>query len=119
MGIALIDLTKTFNTIDSTLLRSVMPKFICSRRFVAIVKAFDTNMNATVLIGGDETETLPVKVEGKQGCALAPVIFNSYMVAVTILFRQRSPNELEISITYRLDGSVFNLSRLQAQTKTT
>ena len=40
------------------------------------------------------------------------------MAAVTALFRQRSPNELGISITYRLDGSVFNLSRLQARTKT-
>ena len=49
---------------------------------------------------------------------MAPVIFNLYMAAVTTLSRQRSPNEKGISLTYRLDGSVFNLSRLQARTKT-
>ena len=95
-----------------------MRKFGCPRKFVAIVRTFHTNMKASVVVGGDETDPFPVNVGVKQGCVMAPVIFNLYMAAVTTLFRQRSPNEQGISLTYRLDGSVFNLSRLQARTKT-
>ena len=118
MCMAFIDLTKAFDTIDRNLLWSVMRKFGCPRKFVAIVRTFHSNMKASVMIGGDETDNFPVNVGVKQGCVMAPVIFNLYMAAVTTLFRQRSPIEQGIGLTYRLDGSVFNLTRLQARTKT-
>ena len=52
-------------------------------------------MTPSVAIGGEETERFQVEVGVKQGCVLAPVIFN----------------------LYRLDGSVFDLCRLQARTR--
>ena len=49
---------------------------------------------------------------------MAPVICNFYVAAATKLFRQKSSFELDIGLTYRLDGSLFNLRRLQCPTKT-
>ena len=118
MCMAFIDLTKAFDTIDRDLLWRVMRRFGCPRKFVAIVRAFHTNMQASVVVGGDETESFAVQVGVKQGCVMAPVIFNLYVAAATMLFRQRSSPELGIGLTYRLDGSVFNLRRLQCPTKT-
>ena len=42
-----------------------------------------------------------------------PVIFNLHVAGVTMQFRQKTSSELSISQTYRLDGSLFYLRRLQ------
>ena len=53
----------------------------------------------------------------KQGCVLAPVIFNLFLVAVTLVFRNGLPSNAGIPINFRLDGNLFNIRRLQAKTK--
>ena len=50
--------------------------------------------------------------------ALAPVIFNLFLVAVTLACRNGLPSNAEIPYTYHLDGSLFNLRRLKAEIKT-
>ena len=62
MCIAFIDLTKAFDTVDRDLFWIVMRRFGCPRKFVAIVRAFHTNMEASVVVGGDETEHFAVQV---------------------------------------------------------
>jgi len=52
----------------------------------------------------------------KQGCVLAPVLFNLFFAQV--LLRAVSDLNLGIYIRYRLDGSLFDLRRLTAKTKT-
>ena len=74
-------------------------------------------MLATVFIGGEESEAFGVEVGVKQGCAMAPVLFNIFLAAAHILFNQRITSEVGTVITYRLDGSLFNLQRLKATTK--
>ena len=53
----------------------------------------------------------------KQGCVMAPVIFNVVPAAASCLYRESFPPERAVELTYRLDGSVFNLTRLKARTK--
>ena len=55
----------------------------------------------------------------KQGCVLAPVIFNLFLVAVTLAFRSGILTEDGVGLNYRLnaDGSLFNIRRLQAKPK--
>ena len=48
---------------------------------------------------------------------LAPVIFNLFLVAVTLVFRSGLTTDDGIPFKYRLDGSMFDLRRLQAHTK--
>jgi len=55
----------------------------------------------------------------KQGCVLAPVIFNLFLVAVTLVFRHNIFAADGVCIKYRLNGSLFDIRRLQVVTKVT
>ena len=114
---AFIDLAKAFDTVNRDLLWRVMRKFGCPQKFTNVVRAFHSGMMATVIVGGKETEPFGVEVGVKQGCVIAPVIFNVYLAAATSLFRQRFRSGGGIGLTYRMDGGLFNLRRLQARTK--
>jgi len=64
-----------------------------------------------------ESDPFDVLVGVKQGCVLAPVIFNLFLVAVTLVFRNGLPSNAGIPINFRLDGNLFNIRRLQTNTK--
>lgn len=115
--LAFIDLSKAFDTVNREMLWCVMRKFGCPEKFIAITRAFHDGMKASVMVGGEETADFDVTVGVKQGCVVAPVLFNIYLAAVTMLFRQRFPAGHGVELNYRLDGSLFNLRRLQARTK--
>ena len=55
----------------------------------------------------------------KQGCVLAPTIFNIFLSTVTLLSHKLLDPSDGVQIQYRLDGNLFNIRRLQAFTKTT
>ena len=74
-------------------------------------------MKAKVIVGDRESELFDVLVGVKQGCVLAPVIFNLFLVAVTLACCNGLPTNAVIPYTYCLDGSLFNLRRLKAETK--
>ena len=98
---AFIDLAKAFDTVNRDFLWRVMRKFGCPRKFTAIVQAFHSDMKASVAIGGEETESFGVGTGVKQGCVVAPVIFNIYLAAATYLFR--SNFNLEEALELHID----------------
>ena len=84
---AFIDLTKAFDTINRELLWKVFSKFGCLPNFLQILREFHDGMSARVTVDGYESDPFDVLVDVKQGCILAPVIFNLFLVAVTLVFR--------------------------------
>ncbi len=75
-------------------------------------------MQARVLTGELQSESFEVNIGVKQGCVLAPVLFNILLSAITCLFHRVMGHEDGVHVEYRLDGSLFNIRRLQARTKT-
>ena len=57
-----------------------------------------------------------MKVGVKKGCVIAPTLFALFMGAVLQLTEPHLKNH-GVQITYRYDGNMFNLRRLQAKTK--
>jgi len=75
-------------------------------------------ITATVVINGTETAPFTFRTGVKQGYVIAPTLFTVYLVcAVPFLVRGRLPRRIETD--YRLDGRLFNLSRLKAKIKVT
>ena len=116
--LAFVDLTKAFDTVNRDLLWNILRKFGCHPTFIAILQQFHTSMCAQVVMAGSQSSSFPVEVVVKQGCVLAPFIFNLLLVAITLISHSSLQSSDCVGIEYRLDGGLFNLRRLQAKTKT-
>ncbi|KAG7169398.1 RNA-directed DNA polymerase from mobile element jockey-like 39 [Homarus americanus] len=75
-------------------------------------------MQARVLVSGVQSEPFSVQMGLKQGCVLAPVLFNIFLLAVAQLSHNALGPDAGMGIRYRLDSSLFNIRRLEAYTKT-
>ena len=116
---AFIDLTKAFDTVNRELLWGVMLKVGCPPKFIAILRAFHDGMNATVRCAGEHSDSFPVGVGVKQGCVLAPILFNIFLASIMkLVYIRIDPAEHGVPIQFRYDGGLFNLRRLQARTRT-
>ena len=107
--IAFIDLTKEFDTVNRDLLWQILGKSVCPPHFLSMLREFHTDMSARVMQGGELSKSFGVNTGVKQGCVLAPVIFNLSLVAVTLVFRHNISAADGFCIEYRLDGSLFNI----------
>ena len=115
---AFVDPTKAFDTVNRDLLWSILRKFGCPPTFIAILQQFHTGMCAQVVMAGSQSSSFPVEVRVKQGCVLAPIIFNLHLVAITLVSHRDLQSSDCVGIEYRLDDGLFNLRHLQAKTKT-
>ena len=116
--LAFVDLTKAFDTVNRDLLWNILRKFGPPPTFISILQQFNTGMCAQVVMAGSQSSSFPVEVGVKQGCVLAPIIFNLLLFAITLVSHRDLQSNDCVGIEYRLDGGLFNLRRLQAKTKT-
>ena len=107
--LAFVNLTKAFDTVNRELLWNFLRKFGCPPTFIAILQQFHTGMCAQVVMAGSQSSSFPVEVGMKQGCVLAPIIFNLLLVAITLVSHRDLQSSDFVGIEYRLDGGLFNL----------
>ena len=92
-----------------------MAKFGCPAKFIAMVRQFHDGMLARVQNDGEFSDPFPVTNGVKQGCVLASTLFCMMFSAMLTDAFQDGDNG--IPIMYRLIGKLFNLRRLQANSK--
>ncbi|KAK4323900.1 hypothetical protein Pmani_005428 [Petrolisthes manimaculis] len=102
--------------LDTEALWIILSKLGCPRKFTHIIRLFHDGMIGLVLAGGDTSAPFEISNGVKQGCVLAPVLFNLFFTCV-LNYALRDIDR-GIYIKYRLDGSLFDLRRLSAKTKT-
>ena len=116
---AFIDLSKAFDTVNREIMWLILEKFGVPQKFLTILRQFHDGMEARVRVGSALSESFPVAVGVKQGCVLAPTLFNLFLAAVNLITHNVINEYKGVQVEYRLDGNLFNLRRLQVHTKTT
>ena len=102
--LAFVDLTKAFDTVNRDLLWNILRKFGCPPTFIAIPQQFHTGMCAQVVMAGSQSSSFPDEVGVKQGCVLAPIIFNLLLVAMTLASHRDLQSSDCVGIEHRVDG---------------
>ena len=111
-----IDMSKAFETVNRKTLWVILNKLGCPRKFTTLVRLFHDNMKRQVFSSGAYTNSFGISNVVKQGCVLAPVLFNLFFAQV--LHHAVENKNLRVYIRYRTDGSLLDLRHLSAKTKT-
>ena len=114
---AFVDLSKAFDRVPRVLLWNLLSRFGCPSRVVGLIRSFHDGMKVRVSTSGALSDEFSVTVGVKQGCVMAPVLFNIFMLGVTYILHRDAGGE-GIGLRYRFDRSLFDLSKLKAKTKT-
>ena len=109
-----IDLTKAFDTVNREALWDVLVRYGCPPKFIQIIRLFHIDMTGQVLSNGEQSDPFSISNGVKQGCVLAPVLFNLFFACI---LRQAVGN-MDKGVHVRYDGSIFDLRRPSAKTKT-
>lgn len=117
--IVFVDLTKAFDTVNRSLLWNILEKFGCPPSYLAVLTALHEGANACVISAGGNCDPFTVESGVRQGCVIAPIIFNLFFAGVMKASSNWFPPDVGIPINYRLDGNLFNLRHLQAKTEVT
>ena len=118
LHLGFVDLAKAFDTVDRDLLWAMLAKAGCPDKYIRVIKLLHDGMSARVRIDNLESDPFPVNRGVKQGCVLAPVLFNIYVQYVTRLLHLRLGDTGGAHVSYRMDRSLFDLKKLKARTKT-
>ena len=89
----------------------------CPPKLLAMPQQLHEGQNGQVKCQGDQSDPFPFENGVKQGCVLAPATL--FAIFFSLMLREAKEDLTEgIYIRFRTNGSVFNLRRLLAQTKT-
>ena len=81
--VCFIDLTKAYDSIDRTLLWTVLARFGVPQRMISVIRQFHDGMRTCVrLDDGVCSEWFAVEQGLRHGCVLAPLLFNIFFAAV-------------------------------------
>ena len=116
--VTFVDLTKAFDTVSRKGLWQIMERLGCPPKFLNMVVQLHEDQRGQVRLSSDLSEPFPINNGVKQGCVLAPTLFTIFFSMMLKHATADLDDEDGVYIRYRLDGSLFNLRRLQAHTKT-
>uniref|UniRef100_A0A183SZY4 Reverse transcriptase domain-containing protein n=1 Tax=Schistocephalus solidus TaxID=70667 RepID=A0A183SZY4_SCHSO len=104
-----VDLKNAFDPVNLDRLWKCMQKFGCPERFTHMVRQLHDGMTARVNDNGKISEAFAVTNGMKQGCVLAPNLFNlMFSVMLTEAYRDNHPG---IHIAYRMGGRILKQKR--------
>ena len=96
-----VDLTKAFDTVHRLLLWEILQRFGCPPKFLAVLRDLHDGATARVLGNGAKSDAFDVCSGVRQGCVVAPVIFNLFVAAVTTVAKHNMLSDDGVQLRYR------------------
>ncbi|KAG8225843.1 hypothetical protein J437_LFUL004772 [Ladona fulva] len=104
-----VDLKKAFDMIIREALWKILLKFGIPSKLVNIIADLHKNNSEQVIVGQDLTDEFNIMNGVRQGCELAPLLFNVFMTAF-LQSLDRVLQDQGIGIRYRFDNKLHNLA---------
>ena len=83
--VCFIDLTKAYDSVDRTLLWTVLARFGVPQIMISVIRQFHDDMRACVRLEDRVCSRLFAMEQGlHQGCVLAPLLFNIFAVVINV-----------------------------------
>ena len=104
-----IDLRNPYDSIPRAALWSVLSRVGVPEHLVRLIESFHSGMSARVLVDGIGLEDIAVNNGLRQGCCMAPVLFNIYACAVFERWSSRIEDYGDVGLTlrFKLDKKLF------------
>lgn len=100
-----VDLSKAYDSIPRQTLQLLLQKYGLPPMMVKIIMSLYEQMKAEVLVGGETTPVFEVTNGLRQGCTIAPTLFNLFFNAVIECWRDRC-SSLGVEILYKCGGKL-------------
>ena len=95
-----VDLRKAYDSVPRQALWKVLEKYGMLAKMLNVVKSFHERMPAEVRVGSTVTERFEVRNGLRQGCTLAPTLFNIYFSAMVADWSNRSSG-VGVNVLYK------------------
>ena len=83
--VCFIDLTKAYDSVDRTLLWTVLARFGVPQNMISVIRQFHDGMRACVQLDDRMcSRWLTVEQGFRQGCVLAPLLFNIFVAVINV-----------------------------------
>ena len=114
-----VDLRKAYDSVPRDALWMAMKKLGVPESLIKIVRSFHEGMEARVRVGEELLEEIEVKNGLRQGCTMAPTLFNLYSCVVVErwLEKVRNVEGVGTCLFYKLDQQLFRRSTKRANRK--
>ena len=97
--ILFVDLQKAYNSVPRQASWQVLEKWGVPPTMLQVIRSFHEGMQAEVRIGNTITDSIDVQNGLRQGCTMAPTLFNIYFSAVVADWRNRCP-QAEVDLRF-------------------
>ena len=118
--ITCIDLKKACDSVPRKALWLALGKLGVPERTVSLIRSFHENMQARVQLDGSLSDVLDVENGLRQGCCMAPVLFNLYTCLAIERWSERTKNieGIGIKLRYKYDKKLFRRYTRNAEEST-
>ena len=114
--ICFFDLKKAYDSVPRDALWPLLIRYGLPSKMVNIIRHLHSNMEASVRIKGTLSEPFKVDTGLKQGCVLAPFLFNMYFNQV--MHDVLAGFQDGVEVRYKLDGKLFRRHGTKLPTST-
>ena len=104
-----IDLRKAYDSVPREAMWQALAKLGIPDTAIQLIKAFHQDMQATIQMDGQALDPVNVSNGLRQGCCMAPVLFNLYACLFVERWRARVENAcgVGVSLKYKHDRKLF------------
>ena len=113
-----IDLRKAYDSVSRAALWRGLEIMGVPPSLVQLISSFHSGMTAKVRVGSSHTGSIPVNNGLRQGCSMAPVLFNLFFELVLETWRMemdRAHPRHQVEFRYSINGNLFNGPRSSCQ----